>query len=119
MWYLECNYHLSISLFGYRKLKSTLDPLTILDSDIGQAFNKRQYLTAIFFYLEKAYDTTWRYHILKVMHTVGLRGHLPVTIKSFLFNRKFKVMVNSIASGEYIQHEGAPQVVYLTQHCLP
>ena len=43
------------------------------------------------------------------MHTVGLRGRLPVTIKSFLSNRKFKVMVNGIESGEYIQYEGVPQ----------
>ena len=97
MWYLECNHHLSISQFGYRKLKSTLDPLTILDSDIEQAFNQRKYLTAIFFDLEKAYGTTWRSPILKVMHTVSLRGHFPVKIMS-LSNRKFKVMVNVITS---------------------
>ena len=97
MWYLECNNHLSISQFGYRKLKSTLDPLTILDSDIGQAFNQRKYLTAIFLLI-------WK-RPMKVMHAVGLRGHLPVIIKSFLSNRMFKVMINGITSEEYIQYE--------------
>ena len=43
------------------------------------------------------------------MHTVGLGGHFPVTIKSFLPNRKFKVLVNGITSEEYIQYEGVPQ----------
>ena len=43
------------------------------------------------------------------MHAVGLRGHLPVIIKSFLSNRMFKVMINGITSEEYIQYESVPQ----------
>ena len=109
MWYLEYNHHLSPSQFGYRKLRSTLDPLTLLDTDIGKAFAENKYVTAIFFDLEKAYDTTWRYHILKQLHVAGLRGHLPISIKNFLTNRSFKVSVNGVLSDEYPQFEGVPQ----------
>ena len=31
-------------------------------------FIKKEYVVAVFFYLEKAYDTTWRYGILKDIH---------------------------------------------------
>ena len=38
----------------------------------------------VFVDLEKAYDTTWRYGILKDMHKLGLRGRLPTFIENFL-----------------------------------
>ena len=65
VWYLENRGYLSTSQYGYRKMRSTLDPLTILDADIGKAFAANEYVTAVFFDLEKAYDTTWRYRILE------------------------------------------------------
>ena len=83
MWYLEYNCYLSPTQFGYRKLRSTLDPLTILDTDIRKAFAENKYVTAIFFYLEKACDTTWRYQILKELYSASLRGHLPTSIQNF------------------------------------
>ena len=109
MWYLEHHNCLSTNQFGYRKLRSTLDPLTLLDTDIGRAFAENKYITAIFFDLEKAYDTTWRHLILKQLHYVGLRGHLPIAIQNFLHHRKFKVNVNGVLSDEHSQYEGVPQ----------
>ena len=78
MWYLEHDSYLSTNQFGYRKLCSTLDPLTLLDTDIGRAFADNKYITAIFFDLKKAYDTTWRHLILKQLHYVVFRGHMPI-----------------------------------------
>ena len=37
---------------------------------------------SIFFDLEKVYDTTWKYDILKDLFDMGLRGNLPNFIKS-------------------------------------
>ena len=83
VWYLENGGYLSPSQYGYRKMRSTLDPLTILDADIGNAFADNKYVTAVFFDLEKAYDITWRYHILNEMYSTKLRGHLPIAIENF------------------------------------
>ena len=47
------------------------------------------------------------------MHTVGPRGHLPATVKSFL-NRKFKVVINGITNEGYMQYEGVPQASLLS-----
>ena len=109
IWELENRGYLSPSQYGYRKLKSTLDPLTILDADIGNAFLSNRYITAVFFDLEKAYDTTWRYLILEELYSANFRGHLPMAIKLFLENRRFKVKVNEEYSEEFIQFEGVPQ----------
>ena len=38
----------------------------------------------IFFYLEKAYDTTWKYGILKDLFDMGLKGKVPTFISKFL-----------------------------------
>ena len=53
---------------------------------------------AVFFDLEEAYDTTWRYGILKDLHNFGLKGRLPNFIKSFLEDRTIQVRVGSTLS---------------------
>ena len=59
--------------------------------------------------LKKAYDTAWRYSILKVLHDIGLQGELPLFIKAFLKTRYFKARVGSTLSDSKIQEEGVPQ----------
>ena len=62
-----------------------------------------------FFDLEKAYDTTWRYGILKDLHDLGLKGRLPLFVQSFLENRTMQVRVGSTLSDLYDQEQGVPQ----------
>ena len=47
---------------------STIDHLVRLESFIRDAFPNKQEVVSIFFYLEKAYDTTWKYGILRDLH---------------------------------------------------
>ena len=60
---------------------------------------------AIFFDLEKAYDTTWKYGIMKDLHSAGLRGRLPEFISSFLNDRHFRVRIGAILSDEYFNFQ--------------
>ena len=63
-----------------------------------------------FFYLEKAYDTTWRYGILNDIHKLGLRGRLPTFIENFLADSAMQVRVGSSMSDyNYDQEQGVPQ----------
>ena len=64
MWYLESKDLLSPSQFGYRHAKSTADPLAHIENYILNAFASQQSVLAVFFDLQKAYDTTWRCHIV-------------------------------------------------------
>ena len=55
---LESNNIISEHQSGFRKNRSTTEQLVRLESYIRNAFVKTQHVVAIFFDLEKAYDTT-------------------------------------------------------------
>ena len=61
------------------------------------------------FDLEKAYDTTSKYGIMRDLYDQGLRGKLPIFIKNFLFERTFRVRVGFTFSKSQHQEEGIPQ----------
>ena len=56
---------------------------------------KGEHVVSVFFDLEKAYDTTWKYGIMKDLHEMDLRGRLPLFIKNFLSERNFRVRVGT------------------------
>ena len=60
---------------------------------------KGQHTVGIFFDLEKAYDTTWKYGILKDLYNAGLRGNMPKLISKCLTGRNFTVRVGNTLSG--------------------
>ena len=109
VWFLENNNILSDIQCGFRKRKSTIDHLVRLESLLRNAFLNKQEAVSIFFDLEKAYDTTWKYGILKDLHEAGLRGRMSVFISNFLENRNFRVRLGSILSDPFEQEMGVPQ----------
>ena len=73
--FLESNYHILRFQSGFRSDCSITDNLVVrLETFIRDAFIKKEHVVAVFFDLEKAYDATWRYSILKDIHKLGLRG---------------------------------------------
>ena len=109
VWYLESNDLISPIQSGFRSERSTNDHLIRLETFIRDAFVNREHVVSVFFDLEKAYDTTWRYGILKDLHDLGLKGRLPLFIKSFLEDRTMQVRVGSTLSDLYDQEQGVPQ----------
>ena len=61
MWVLESKGLLTSERCGLRNNRSTADHLVRFDSYIRNAFAKKEHVLAIFFDLEKAYDTTWKF----------------------------------------------------------
>ena len=108
-WFLESNNHISRFQSGFRSDRSTTDNLVRLETFIRDALIKKEHVVAVFFDLEKAYDTTWRYGILKDIHKLGLRGRLPTFIENFLADRTMQVRVGSSLSDYYDQEQGVPQ----------
>ena len=80
-----------------------------LESFIRDAFLNKQEVVSIFFYLYKAYDTTWKYGILKDLHVARLRGRMPIFITQFLENRNFRVRLGSTFSDVLDLEMGVPQ----------
>lgn len=64
VWYIEKNNILQEEQCGLRHGRSTTDHIVNLTNEFQEAVKNRQHLIAVFFDLEKAYDTTWRHHIL-------------------------------------------------------
>lgn len=94
---------------GSRPGRSTLHSLTHLEHQVRTGFKARNPTVAIFFDIAKAYDTTWRYRILKVLYESGMRGHLPKFLEAFLSDRSFQVEVNGQLSTDKPLHSGIPQ----------
>jgi ribonuclease HI len=109
VWFLENKNILNPCQFGFRNQRSTQDPLIRLEHDIRSAFTEGRFLYAIFFDIEKAYDTTWRRGIMEKLFQVGLRGSLPIFIQNFFENRYFRVRIGTNYSEKHHQLEGVPQ----------
>ena len=109
VWYLEKNGLLAKQQCGYRSNRSTVDHLVRLETFIRDAFIHNQHLVAVFFDLQKAYDTTWKYGILNDLHSMGLRRNLPGFIGNFLSDRTFRIHLSTFLSDKiFHQEEGVP-----------
>ena len=108
-WYLERNNIISSSQNGFRHRRNCIDHVVKLETRVREAFLIKHHIIAIFFDLEKAFDTTWRYGILRDLFTSGLRGNLPIFIRNFLHSRIFRVRVGDVLSDPFVQTMGVPQ----------
>ena len=77
VWYLESHKLLTNVQRGFRSKRSTVNHLVRFETFCREAFIHNQDLVSVFFDLEKAYDTVWKYGIMKDLHGFGLRGRLP------------------------------------------
>ena len=114
VWYLEKNGLLAKEQCGYRANRSTVDHLIRLETFIRDAFIQNQHLAAVFFDLQKAYDTTWKHGIQQDLHDMGLRGNFPIFIGNFLTDRTFQIHLGTILSDVFDQEEGVPQGAILS-----
>lgn len=95
--------------FAFRKHRSTIDAFIKLQTDVLNTFARKEHLVAVFFDIQKAYDTAWRYGILKTIHKAGIKGPLAWFIQNFLRERKFRTIIGNTASTEVTQQQGVPQ----------
>jgi hypothetical protein len=109
VWVLENRNLLSNAQCGFRRNRSTLDYLVTLEHQIQNSFLLRQHVVAVFFDVEKAYDTTWQYGILKTLHQCNFRGRLPLFISNFLLDRYFLFRLGNVLCARYHQENGVPQ----------
>ena len=109
IWYLETNKLITEYQSGFRSQRSPMDHLIQLETFIREAFFKKEHLVAVFFDLKKAYDTTWKYGIVKNLKNLGLEGRMPIYIQNFLQDRRFRERMGEVFSEEKQQEMGVPQ----------
>ena len=71
-----------------------------------------------FFDLEKAYETTLQYGIIRDLHRIGLKGRLPVFVSEYLRDRRIRVRIGTTLSDEFYPEEGVPLAVSWLWHVL-
>ena len=106
IWFLEKYRILDRSQCGFRKHRSTNDHPVSLERYLREAFAQRQQAVGLFFDLEKAYETTWQYGIIRDLHRIGLRGRLPVFVSEYLRDRRIRVRIGTTFSDEFYPEEG-------------
>ena len=70
---------------------------------------KKEHVVAVFFDLEKAYDSTWKYGILHYLHEFRVKGRLANFVESFLANRSIQVRVESTFTDTFGLSQGVSQ----------
>ena len=108
VWFLERNNLIVDVQSGFRR-RGMVDHLVRFETFIREAFINKQHVVSVFFDLESAYDTTWKYGILRDLHDFGLRGRLPIFIAAFLNEQLFRVRVGNTLSDARVQEMGVPQ----------
>ncbi|KXZ75572.1 RNA-directed DNA polymerase from mobile element jockey-like Protein [Tribolium castaneum] len=73
------------------------------------SFSDSKHALAIFFDLNKAFDTAWRHSILSTFSGWGINGKMLAFIKNFLSNRCFQVSANGCTSTVKSLENGTPQ----------
>ena len=109
IWFLEYNNLITNLQSGFRSNRSTTDNIIQLETAIQKSLHNKQHFIAVFFDLQKAYDTAWKFGIIKKIHEYGLRGNLPIFLRNFLSNRCIKVRVGGCLSEDRPVEEGIPQ----------
>ena len=109
VWFLEKNKLITPFQSGFRKHRSTIDHLIRFETFVREAFIKKEHVVSVFFDLESAYDTTWKYGIMNDLYDFGIRGRLAHFISAFLTDRQFKVRVGNTYSDHHEQEMGVPQ----------
>ena len=118
IWYLEKSGILNRSQCGFRKHHITMDHLVSLERYVRDALARKQQAVGLFFDLEKAYETTWQYGIVRDLHRIGLRGRLPVFVSEYLRDRRIRVRIGTTLSDEFYPEEGVPTGGVLAVTCF-
>ena len=109
VWFLEKSKFIVTVQSSFRKQRGTLDYLVHFETFICEAFIKKEHVVSVFFDLESAYDTTWKYGIMNDLYDFGIGGRLAYFISAFLNERQFRVRVGDTFSNPHKQEMGVPQ----------
>lgn len=105
--FLERNNVLDLYQCGFRKDRSTTDRLLGIEAQICDASVHNQFFLSLFlYYMEKAYDTTWCFGILRDLSQLGVRSNMLTIIENYLSNRTFRVRVGNVLSQTFVQKTG-------------
>ena len=109
--YLNNNDLLTKNQSGFRPGDSTTNQLLFLVNEIHEAFDNSKSLEvrAVFLDISKAFDKVWHEGLLFKLEQNGISGNLLKFFKSYLYNRKQRVVLNGAYSEYSLIESGVPQ----------
>ena len=108
-WYLESESIPVPEQAGFRRYRSTEDQTTHLTQIIEDAFQKKKVTLATFIDFQKAFDKVWKDGLLVKLQRSGIEGNLYRWTKSYLHNRRARVMVDGYSGQKVLLRQGGPQ----------
>ena len=96
---------------GFRPGDSTINQLIDLVNDIHKSFDhpKSLEVRAVFLDISKAFDKVWHDGLLFKLEQNGVSGSVLNLLRSYLINRKQRVVLNGSSSEYYPIESGVPQ----------
>jgi len=83
---------------GFIKGDSTVNQLTFFYTEIWQALDGGKEVRAVFCDISKAFDRVWHRGLFHKLSSLGISGHLLNWFKSYLSDRKQRVVVSNSSS---------------------
>lgn len=108
-WFLEKHQLLPNEMTGFRQGLCATDSILDLISSIEDARARRQTTLAIFFDVEKAFDTVNVGSILRRLTFMGITGRIQTFLANFLSGRQFQVRLGTTLSSIHGKTRGLPQ----------
>ncbi|CAF2082225.1 unnamed protein product, partial [Rotaria magnacalcarata] len=108
-WVLESQQKLGSFQYGFRRGRSTMDHLLILENEIRRGLMGKEIVISLFVDLKSAYDTVNHEELIKKIRELGISGRMFYWLSDFLRNRTFKVVVNGTLSNKKEMTTGTPQ----------
>jgi len=96
---------------GFKSGDSTTNQLLFLVNEIHEAFENPKSLEvrAVFLDISKAFDKVWHDGLLFKLEQNGVSGNLLKLTRSYLINRKQRVVINGSCSDYFSIESGVPQ----------
>ena len=108
-WYLETERIIAPEQAGFRQYRSTEDQTTHLAQAIEDAFQAKKVMLATFIDFQKAFDKVWKDGLLVKLLRSGIHGNMYRWTKSYLHNRRARVLVNGQCGKKVLLRQGVPQ----------
>ena len=96
--HLESNNLISPDQHGFRSGLSCITQLMESIHDWVDSLEKKQPVDVVYLDYKKAFDSVPHERLLVKLHAYGIRGNLLLLIRSFLTNRKQRVVINGKSS---------------------
>ena len=99
---------------GFQRLRSTAEQVALFAQSVSNAHRQRRYSVALFFDMEKAFDTVKKQHLHEKLCSLGVPKRFRLWIEHYLDRRTAAVVVDGVQGSYFRMKNGVPQGTVLS-----